>query len=200
MDTVTTQAIYSVRDENGFPVPFQGVRAPRTNNVDTDDTIFRVTVPVLGYRLYWIFMEKQEDAASYPLHASETVLENDHIKAKFHKHTGELIHLIDKHTGFDALTGRTGARLMDIEPYDTWAHKCFRFDKEAGAFSDAEITLLEAGPVRAVLEVKTHFATSVLRYRYVPYADADLHMRADVLHQPLPRVVETYHVGPLGSR
>lgn len=173
VDTVTTQAIYAVRDENGLPVPFQRVRAPRTNNVDTDDTIFRAEVPALGYRLYWIFMEQQEDAVSAPLHASATVLENDRIKAEFHKHTGELIHLIDKRTGFDALTARTSARLMDIEPYDTWAHKCFRFDKEAGTFSDAEITLSEAGPVRAVLEVKTHFATSVLRLRYVLYADAD---------------------------
>lgn len=164
--------IHSVRDDNGEIVPVQAVRSSRTNLNDIEDAIFRAKVPALGYRLYWVFQEETGNVPS-ALTATETLLENQFIRAEFDKHTGALIHLTDKRSGFDALNGATSARLADIEHCDTWAHNIFKFDKEAGSFSGAETAVLESGPVRAVLEVKTRFATSKLRIRYILYAGAD---------------------------
>lgn len=172
-DTVQiSRPIRSVRDDDGNIVPAQIVRASRTNGEDHLDGIFRAKVPAMGYRLYWVFFEESEQETSL-LQVSETLLENAYVKAEFDKNTGALIHFIEKRTGFDAILGACTARLMDIEEADTWAHNIFKFDKEAGKFSDTEITVLERGPVRAVLEVKTRFAMSVLTLRYMLYENAD---------------------------
>lgn len=164
--------VRTVRDQDGADVPVQIVRASRTNGEDCWSSIFTAKVPALGYRLYWVFKEETAEAES-SLIVSETVLENAQIKAEFDPVSGSLIHLIDKNTGFDALKAPASARFMDIEESDTWAHNIFKFDKEAGKFSDAQITVLERGPVRAVLEVKQRFGISVLVQRYVLYANAD---------------------------
>lgn len=172
-DTVhICRPIRSVRDEHGEVVAAQSVRASRTNIEDYTDGIFRAKVPALGYRLYWVFLEESEQPKS-SLHVSETVLENKYVKAEFDKKTGALLHLIDKRTQFDAISGMCTACLMDIEEADTWAHNIFKFDKEAGKFADARITVLEQGPVRAVLEVTTRFAQSTLTLRYMLYENAD---------------------------
>lgn len=172
-DTVQIcRPIRTVRDDHGEIVPVQTVRASRTNGEDHKDGIFRAKVPAFGYRLYWIFLEDSEPENS-SLHISETVMENEYVKAEFDKNTGALVHLIDKRTQTDALVGAFTARLMDIEESDTWGHNIFKFDKEAGKFSDAQITVLEQGPVRAVLDVKTRFATSTLTMRYMLYEHAD---------------------------
>ena len=84
-----------------------------------------------------------------------------------------MTHLIQKKTGIDALSAPARARLFDIEHCDTWAHGIFRFDRSAGAFSEADTKILETGPVRAVLRVRTRFALSVLEQKYILYADSD---------------------------
>lgn len=164
--------VYTVRDQDGVEVPVQIVRASRTNFDDCWASVFTAKVPALGYRLYWVFREETTKTES-SLNVSETVLENAQIKAEFHPISGALVHLIDKRTGFDALKAPATARLMDIEESDTWAHNIFTFDKESGRFADSQITVLERGSVRAVLEVKQRFGISVLVQRYVLYANAD---------------------------
>jgi alpha-mannosidase len=49
----------------------------------------------------------------------------------------------------------------------------FQFDKPAGAFGQPEFSILENGPVRAVVRVVTRFAQSVLDQRFTLYANAD---------------------------
>lgn len=165
--------IRAVRDDEGRPVPAQVIRASRTNGeTDRWDGIFRAEVPALGYRLYWIFLE-QAEAAENPLKSAGNLLENEWIRAEFDAQTGALCHLIDKRTGFDPLTAPASVRLMDIEHSDTWAHNLFRFDKEAGNFGNAEVRLLESGPVRAVLRVRSQFGHSCLEQKYILYADSD---------------------------
>ncbi len=171
-NVVIRRPIRSVRDDEGNPVSTQRIRASRTNGNDLSDGIFRARVPALGYRLYWVFMEESEPVEN-SMNATETVLENDLLFAEFDPKSGALIHLIDKRTGFDSLIGASSARLMDIEEADTWAHNIFRFDVEAGAFENAEIKLRENGPVRSVLEVKTHHGSSELKQKYILYANAD---------------------------
>lgn len=165
--------IRAVRDDEGNLVPAQVIRATRTNGeADHWDGIFRAKVPALGYRLYWIFLEEADTVAN-ALKATPFLLENEFISAQFDPKTGALIHLIDKRTGFDPIAAPSSVRLMDIEHSDTWAHNLFRFDREAGEFSGAELKLVEHGPVRSVLRVRSRFGDSQLELKYMLYADSD---------------------------
>ncbi len=169
-----------VRDESGAPVPCQMVRSPVTFSGNDRKGIFLAKVPALGYRLFWAFPESGREQKKACVRADTGCLENEMLRAEFDPVTGALIHLIRKDTGFDALTGAFTARLMDIEACDTWAHGVFRFDREAGAYGDARIRILEDGPVRALLQVITRYSTSRLEMRYALYAGAD-QLEAEVL-------------------
>lgn len=166
--------VQAVKDDSDHPVPVQHVRASQHNGAaDHWNSIFTAKVPPLGYRLYWIFREGESDAAAnIGLSVSPTLLENAHIRAVFNA-DGALVELTNKHTGQNVLGGACTARLMDISHTDTWAHNVDVFDKEAGTFGDAEVRVLEEGPVRAAVEVVTRFDASSLRQVYRLYADGD---------------------------
>ena len=87
-------------------------------------------------------------------------MENRWIRAEFDVTSGALVHLIDKRTNRDALTGPARAELMNIEHCDTWAHQVFRFDRSAGLFGGAQISVIERGPVRAGVRIVTRYGDS----------------------------------------
>ena len=189
-DVRIRRPVRCVKDDDGNDVPSQIIRATRTNGMDKWDAIFRTRVPAMGYRLFWIFLEGEE-AKNGDLSVSETVLENARLRAEFDAHTGALTHLIDKETGRDALTAPARVRLMDIEHCDTWAHNVFAFDQPAGAFSGAQIEVIEHGPVRAGLRVTTRLGASELVQHYYLYAQGDaLHVEARLNMQEKHRMVK----------
>ncbi len=164
--------IGSVRDDHGNPIPLQRVRASRTNGEDRWDGLFMAKVPALGYRLYWVFFEEEQQPESR-LTISEHLLENDHLRVAFDPATGGIQQLIRKKTGENTLVSAASAELRDISASDTWAHMIFQFDKAAGAFGQPEFSVLENGPVRATLRVVTRFGQSTLDQRYTLYAGSD---------------------------
>lgn len=164
--------IASVRDDDGQPVPLQRVRASRTNGEDKWDGLFMARVPAFGWRLYWVFFEEEAQPESR-LSVSEHHLENECLRAEFDPATGGLCALIRKQNGENALVSPASAQLRDISASDTWAHMIFKFDKPAGAFGQPEFTVLENGPVRAVLRVVTRYGRSVLDQRFTLYAGSD---------------------------
>ena len=153
-------------DPDGAPLPVQRVRADRTNGSDCFSSIFRGTVPGLGYKVFWVFGGEPAPCAPSEVRAEGCVLENGLLRAEFDPRSGALLHLVSKKTGRDALRGPAVPLLVDNEAADTWAHMVFRFDREAGTFGDAEIRVLESGPVRAAIEVRTSFRRSTLRQRW----------------------------------
>lgn len=157
--------IRAATDDHGNPVPAQLVRARRTNGTDKYDGIFLATVPPLGYRLYWVYL-KEAEALPPSVSVSRTHLENDLIRAEFHPETGALQALIHKPSGLNVLEKGTSARLMDISHCDTWAHMVFAFDQDAGVFENAEVQVMESGPARASLRVRTYHGTSMLEQTY----------------------------------
>ena len=174
-----------VRDDAGVAVPSQVIRAGRTNGEDKWDAIFMAKVPALGYRLYWMYFDQSCEKNECGLKVSETLLENEYIRAEFHPHTGALVHLVHKGSGLDVMNGDATVRLMDITHCDTWAHNVFRFDKEAGTFEPAKTVLLEKGPVRARLSVTQRFGDSEIEQIYTLYCSSrqlEVDVRCD-LHE-----------------
>jgi alpha-mannosidase len=57
----------------------------------------------------------------------------------------------------------TGCRAVVIDdPSDTWSHEIRTFSREIGAFENAEIKILENGPLRATLRVTSVYGSSKL--------------------------------------
>jgi len=190
-NVILRRPVKAVRDDEGNVVPAQAIRATRTNGKDKFDGIFRAKVPAMGYKLYWLFLDAEEEKPETSLKVTNTSLENGNIRAEFDLRTGALTHLIDKKTGRDALTGAARVKLMDIEHIDTWAHMVFKFDRDAGVFSDAHISILEEGPARAGLKVVSRFGASTLEQKYYLNENGDqLEVEAKLNMQEKHRMVK----------
>ncbi|AZN40126.1 alpha-mannosidase [Paenibacillus albus] len=167
--------VAGVTDENGTPILAQRVRGSRTNgSEDKYDTLFMGHIPALGYRVYWLYRDKQQEAeaSSLVLHAEDNVLENDYIRLELEAHTGYIKKLTDKRLGLDVLSGNGAVPIViDEHDSDTWSHGIFQFRNEIAKFADAEIRLMERGPLRARLRVTSRYNRSVLRQDFILYHD-----------------------------
>ena len=162
-----------ITDEAGVPALVQTVRASRTNSEDKWDSLFLADVPPMGWRLYWVYLHEERPAEqSEALLAGEGFIENRFLRLEVASGTGWLT-LYDKKNRRQLLAPQAGgAVVIDVAHCDTWAHEVFSFREEAGRFADAQVELLEAGPVRARLRVTSRFGGSVLRQDFCLYAGA----------------------------
>jgi alpha-mannosidase len=162
-----------VADDRGRPLSIQKVRASQTNGDDKWDVLFRATVPAMGYKVFWMFKDKALEVPDAPpvSATAEGILENDALRLEFDGVTGRLARLFDKDARVEVLSGPGAeAIVVDETDSDTWAHGIFAFRNEVGRFSDAEVRVLENGPVRAALRVTSRFGASVLRQDFHLYA------------------------------
>ncbi|WP_156158002.1 alpha-mannosidase [Gordoniibacillus kamchatkensis] len=167
--------VKGVTDEQGNPLAFQQVRGSRTNGRnDKYDTLFMANVPALGYRVYWIYIEKEFAAAQSErsLSADAFSLENDWYRLEIEPHTGYIAKLIDKANDVEVFRGKAAVPIV-IDEYhcDTWAHHVFEFRNEIAKFSDAEVRVMENGPLRAKLRVTSRYNRSILRQDIILYRD-----------------------------
>lgn len=79
---------------------------------------------------------------------------NDIYRIEFELHTGYIIFFRDKRTGEELITGRAAVPVVVDEYYrDAWSHAKSFFPDHMARFSDAEVTAVEGGPVRATVKV-----------------------------------------------
>ncbi|OXS53881.1 hypothetical protein B1A99_28710 [Cohnella sp. CIP 111063] len=169
--------VAGVTDESGNPVEWQTVRGSRTNGKDDKfDTLIMGRIPAMGYRVYWIYKDKEQPVAQPPaagsLTAERYALENDWYRLEIEPHTGHIKRLYDKRAETEVLEG-SGAVPVVIDEFhcDTWAHGVTEFRKEIGRFADANVKLLESGPLRSVLRVTNRYGESSLSQDYILYRD-----------------------------
>lgn len=157
-------------DAKGEPVWTQQIRAERTNGEDCFDTIVQAKIPAMGYRL--IMMHKNDSKLTNSgVWAKETSVGNERISAAFDPHSGAMTSLVLD--GREYLRAPASALLVDIEHCDTWAHGVFTFDKVVGTLGDAQIDVLESGPVRASLRVVTRRGSTKLTQIFRVYRGSD---------------------------
>ncbi|AZN41427.1 alpha-mannosidase [Paenibacillus albus] len=156
----------SVTDESGNPVPMQTIRASRTNGHDNWDTLFIAQVPAMGYRVYWCYLTKENQSVpvDMPVIAEGNVLENAFLRVEFNTNSGTIKRMIDKRTNTDVLDG-PGALPVIIDEHhsDTWGHGLHSYRDLIGYFADAEVKVLEHGPLRGILRVTSRYNGSTLR-------------------------------------
>ncbi|NSW91569.1 MAG: alpha-mannosidase [Firmicutes bacterium] len=166
--------IKAVADNKGNAVHIQKVRGPQSNKDDIWNTIFQAVIPPMGYRLYWVYKNKELELLKSigNLKVENYALENDFIRLEIQRHTGYISKLYDKINDMDVLSGKGAVPVViDINHCDTWAHDIFGFRDEIGKFADAEIHIVEEGCLRAKLRVINRYNASVLRQDFILYHD-----------------------------
>jgi alpha-mannosidase len=191
-----------VRLENADsePVPLQLTRSLTTMSANRARLVFPVDVPPLGYRLYTVHAGADEAAG---LAATDTMLENEHVRLELDPDTGGIATLVHKETGVDvAAPGASHAVIVD-DRSDTWGHEVVAYDLVAGEFECTSVQLVENGPVRAIVRVESRFGDSRLREDYVLSAGArhvevrvvlDWHEQLKLLKLRYPTNIETPRV------
>ena len=211
-----------VYDEAGNPVPSQLVHSTTLECYWRKDTLFKAHVPALGYAVYYLRngdAEEVESAVSATpwtgnMTANEhggTILENDIYRIRFELYSGYITSFVDKRTDKEIITGRAAVPTVIDEYYhDTWSHGKSFFTDEMARFSDAEVTVLENGPVRATVKVVSRYNDSTLTqyFSLEPGSDklsvrahADWHEKYKMLKLAWPMAVENpeaYYEIPFG--
>ena len=167
----------AIYDEHGNVIPVQNVISPvsRCRTV-IGDTIFVAEVPAMGYRTYFYRGEVQKafsiyhavsagEIPSYPsaIRVDGMTMENETLRVTFDPRNGTLVSLFDKEGEKELLRAPGGLPVViDEYGYDTWAHAKNFWDKEIAQFGDAQIIVLETGPIRAKFKVISRYNGSTL--------------------------------------
>lgn len=161
-----------IRDENGKKIESQSLKPSCTTTGGRRRAAFSVSIPPFGYRVYYA-TPTEGDAEQAPIgsgrgafvHYPEPAtvcLENELIKVFFSEKTGYITRLVDKRLGFDVVKGEAAVPLVLEDESDTWSHGVFSYTKQVGRFGRASCQVIEAGPVRVTLRVKSYYGRSQL--------------------------------------
>lgn len=185
-----------VKNAKGEAVPFQNVRSSAVECMTRFDTLFVATVPPLGWATYYL-----EDvcrdlsaengrgsvSASLPTEARTAdsihaaTLENEYYRLRIETYSGRILSLFDKEENRELLAGAASALVIDEYYHDTWSHRKNRFEDVLGRFSDATVTVVEEGPLRATVKAVSHYGKSTLTQYYSLVAgEKALSVRASV--------------------
>lgn len=148
---------------DGTRIPAQYIRSSTESCTGQPDLLFVATVPAYGFAVYDVFGEPDVQPADGAPRAEGNVLENAYLRVEFEPHTGYVRSMRDKTTGRELLSGMGAVPVVIDEHYhDTWSHGKNYFTNEIARFSDASISVVENGPVRATVKVVSRYNKSTL--------------------------------------
>ena len=166
-------------DGDGKDIPVQVLE----KRAQGDNTAFRIVfmaegVPSLGYKLYRLIPAETEGAGPEGIKAGPNEIENDFLKVRLDPKTGWIVSLYDKTAKREVLAGPGNVLEAVIdEPKEMSAWE-LGFKGLAGRAGEngAILELVERGPVRVVLRVKSRFRDSTFAqdltlYRGLPRLD-----------------------------
>ncbi|HEY5586529.1 MAG TPA: glycoside hydrolase family 38 C-terminal domain-containing protein, partial [Ruminiclostridium sp.] len=97
---------------------------------------------------------------------------NKFIRMEFESHSGYIKRMYDKKNDTEVLSAFGAIPIViDENECDTWAHGFSEFRNEIGRFTDAELILLEQGPLRARLRITNKYNSSTLQQDFIMYND-----------------------------
>jgi alpha-mannosidase len=186
-------------DENGGTIPFQQV-APEGMRRQLQRIAFRVQVPAFGYRLLR-FVPGAPPADSGTAGAriahvadpSATIFETAGWRLELDPATGAISTLLNRAHGQALFTGPAHRALVVDDPTDPWSHGVDRLGFDGAEFRCERIAVVEDGPLRRCIEVRTRHGETTLATTIVLPAAADQPVDLRVLlhwreHQRLLRL------------
>ncbi len=166
-----TQNDSRLEDERGNAIPHQWT-AGQTVVGDRKGLVFQAPVPAFGYRQFRLHKIAPSAAPAPTVQATEKGLENEHLRVTFAE--DGTISMYDKDAGAEVFRGNAGgARGVVIDDHsDTWSHDVRAYTQEIGAFRSARFRVLENGPMRATVRVRTSYGASCMTTDWTLYAGA----------------------------
>jgi len=166
-----------------------------------DHLVFRVRVRSLGFTCYHLSTEHTPQAVTSSLVATPTSLENRLVRIELDPASGALCALRDKRRLANLLAGPGAALVVLRDTSDTWSHGVAAFRDEIGRFEPTgPPEIVESGPVRAALRVKSRWGDSTAEQTFYLYdglarVDAclvlDWRERHKMLKLAFPTAIET---------
>lgn len=131
--------------------------------------VFRAAIPPCGFACYRVLKAKPSLVMTPHMEIENPDpcrLENSWILAKFDKKTGQLISLIDKETGYDALRDAVSPRLY-LDERDAWGGlQGRRYEDRNVNFRLESIEKVESGKLREVIRVRLAYEDTRLEQLY----------------------------------
>ena len=165
-----------VSDRSGVHLPVQIVRGPQTNGEEKYNTLFTADLPALGYNTYYLFKDQVSEVpvSEYATSAYQNILENEYLRIEFNPANGNIISFFDKRCGKELVgEGFAVPTVYDDEENDTWAHNHSFIGSRVGVFTDAELSVLENGPLRSAIRVSSVFGGTTLQQDFYLTALSD---------------------------
>ncbi|MBB3128593.1 alpha-mannosidase [Paenibacillus rhizosphaerae] len=160
-------------DDESRAVPFQSVQPAATCSGRTRLS-FIAELPSLGYRVYKLTMNPSVPKSSAsPIQASDYTLENDRFRMEFDPQTGYIASLMDKRAGVEVFRDLAARPVVIEDKTDTWSHNVFHFNRVIGQFKAESMQLVEHGPVKSVIRVKSVYGNSRLVQDFTMYRELD---------------------------
>ena len=185
---IPVQGAIMVQDHVGRRVPCQKIDSSCKLNGRNRIT-FRAKVPALGYATYFLTAETVNDPFVAPL--EDLVLENEYLRVEFDPATGGIASIFDRRTEQQILAAPTAATVIDDRDSDTWGHTLVRLDKREGNFTATQFKVMDHGPVRTCLKVRSSYGDSTLTQVYSLYAgEAQIHVDTTVNWQEKRRALK----------
>ena len=167
-------------EDGGRRLPIQTVQSETTSN-GRHRISFIADLPSLGYRTYRLAPGTPDE--QWPrLKASEYILDNGRLRLEIDPRTGTITSLRDQLNGVEVFAGPAARPVVLEDRSDTWSHNVFRFDDVAGEFEVCDVRLVEHGPVKSVIRVRSAYRSSSLVQEFTMYPDLekiDVHVTVD---------------------
>lgn len=163
---------FRLTDEQGNIIPAQRIQSEATVNGQSR-LLFVAELPSMGYRVFKLYLKTEEAQVLPHVAITETTVENDRYRLEFNTESGCIKSLYDKKCDLEILR-REGARLAVIEDKsDTWSHNIYKFDKEIASMEAVTVRILEDGPVRSTMRVKSKYRDSYVIQDFRVYKELD---------------------------
>lgn len=160
-------------DDLGNAVPFQKVQSQATAG-GRYRLNFLADLPAMGYRVYKLFTELNNVETNFaPLDANQHSMENERFKIEFDAETGWISSLYDKRAEHEVFIGPAAQPVVIHDKSDTWSHDTLHFNHIAGHFKASKVSLVEHGPVKSVIRVKSEYGRSILIQDFAMYREKD---------------------------
>jgi len=161
-------------DNDGEPVPFQPIE--QHTRTGKNRAVLHVTLPAIGHRLLRLregrapsarrlLGKRAVRAGARSPRTGPWRIENDRLRVEVDRKG--LLQIRDKKTRRRVFAEPAGTPLVIRDKSDTWSHGVFRFDKVIGRFRATSVKVIEEGPVRGGIRVKSCYGESVLTLDYL---------------------------------
>ena len=155
-----------VEDENGRQLAHQWI--PATSEVqERKRLVVEAPLPAFGYRQLRIRRGQPETAASR-LSVDQHGMANEHLRVTVG--ADGTIGIYDNDAQRRVFQGSGARALVMDDPSDTWSHDVRAYDRQIGVFGNASVRVVERGPLRGRVQVKTTYGASALTVDWLLYA------------------------------